>query len=145
MPESSENQPVILPDKTISRKRWARRLFLALAAIYIISFLVDAGTSSLIPHTCAWEHYTGLPCPFCGLTRSICEISHGRLSQAVHYNLFGPVVYATGILALAMSLYIWVSGGRALMSKKLSIALKWAVAGIGLLWLIWWVWRMMSL
>ncbi|MFC1537639.1 DUF2752 domain-containing protein [Gemmatimonadota bacterium] len=144
MPESSTNQRVILPDKTTNRKQWARRMFLALAVIFTISFLIDARTSALIPRVCIWQNFTGLPCPFCGLTRSICEISHGRLFEAMDFNLFGPVVYATGILALAMSLYIWVSGGKSFMNKRLSFALKWAAAAAGLLWLVWWVWRMVA-
>jgi Protein of unknown function (DUF2752) len=144
MPESSTNHRVILPDKTTNRKHWARRMFLALGAIYAISFLIDARTSALIPRACIWQHFTGLPCPFCGLTRSICEISHGRLWEAMDFNLFGPVVYIAGLIALAMSLYIWVSGGKSFMSKRLSLALKCVAVLLGLFWLAWWVWRMFA-
>ncbi|MBN2290073.1 MAG: DUF2752 domain-containing protein [Candidatus Glassbacteria bacterium] len=142
MPGTDLKQGIELPGEKASRKRQARRLFLFLALVLGISFAVDARTSTLIPRTCIWQHFTGLPCPFCGLTRSLLEISHGRLTSALDYHLFGPLVYAAGITALVLSFYSWVSGGKTLTGPGLSRVSKWAAALVGLLWLVWWVWRL---
>lgn len=142
MPNSPISQEISLPEESVNRKRWARRLFLVLAVLFGISFAVDAQTSTILPQSCIWQHLTGLPCPFCGLIRSLLEISHGRLASSVSYHLFGPLVYTGGLLALAWSFYSWVSKGKAALNARFLRAAKWAAAALGLLWLAWWVLRM---
>lgn len=48
--------------------------------------LSPAGTSFT---TCAMKSSTGLPCPGCGLTRSVTSILHGKILAAWQYNPFG--------------------------------------------------------
>ena len=144
MPKLSlSHQEISLPEESANRKRWARRLFLVLAVLFGISFAVDAQTSTILPQSCIWQHLTGLPCPFCGLIRSLLEISHGRLASAVSYHLFGPLVYAGGLLGLAWSFYSWVSKGKTALSARFTRTAKWAAAVLGQLWLGWWLWRIM--
>ncbi len=144
MPKVSLNHRINLPEESANRRRWARRLFLVLAVLFGISFAVDAQTSTILPQFCIWQNLTGLPCPFCGLTRSLLEISHGRLASALDYHLFGPAVYALGLAALALSFYSWLSGGKAVPGLRLSRAVKWTALVLGLLWLVWWVRRMIA-
>jgi hypothetical protein len=56
-----------------------------------------------IPATCPFYQMTGLPCPFCGMTRSVICLAHGRLAESLHYHPLG-IVFA---LAAAV---IWVDG-----------------------------------
>ena len=50
---------------------------------------------------CFFKNATHLPCPGCGLTRSITCISHLALSEAVHDHPFGPAFYAIGLASIA--------------------------------------------
>ena len=46
---------------------------------------------------CPIRHFTGIPCPTCGMTRSFTAIAQGDWEQAVGFHLFGPVLF--GIFA----------------------------------------------
>ncbi len=51
-----------------------------------------------IPDTCSFRNLTGLPCPGCGLTRSIVEAMHDNFQASLTYHRLG-------LLTLA---YIWL-------------------------------------
>lgn len=55
----------------------------------------DSGTYSLrlgrisLPNICTFRSTTGLPCPGCGLTRSIVAATHGDLNGSLAYHRLG--------------------------------------------------------
>ena len=54
---------------------------------------------------CPIRHYTGIPCPTCGMTRSFMAIARGDWSQAIAEHLFGPILFlAFLITAIHVSL-----------------------------------------
>jgi hypothetical protein len=60
----------------------------------------DAGSSYLrigpipIPDTCSFKNLTGLPCPGCGLTRSIVAGLHGDFKASLMYHRLGLLTLA---------------------------------------------------
>ena len=74
------------------------RLF-ALFALPLSALIPPAGVGFTI---CLFAIYTGLPCPACGLTRSIACITHFQPVAAWGYHPFGPLVYAL-LVAQAIS------------------------------------------
>jgi uncharacterized membrane protein len=68
--------------------------------VLLISILMTPESLPRLP-LCSFKMMTGRPCPGCGLTRSFCAISHGRLGQAFHFNPFGFFFYA-GTIGLAV-------------------------------------------
>ncbi|NCO33000.1 MAG: DUF2752 domain-containing protein [Armatimonadetes bacterium] len=68
-----------------------RVLRLAAAVAILLSFLLnpDAVGVSL----CPFKMMTSLPCPGCGLTRSLIALSHGSLSLSLRYHPFGIIAY----------------------------------------------------
>jgi hypothetical protein len=83
-----------------------RVLALAIAAVgaaQIVSSYFDTG----IP--CAFHWMTGIPCPGCGLTRSILALMQGRLEDSLLLHPMGPLLFLglaaallTGIMPRAM-------------------------------------------
>ncbi|MHB2015882.1 MAG: DUF2752 domain-containing protein [Candidatus Xenobia bacterium] len=41
---------------------------------------------------CLFHRMTGLPCPGCGMTRSVVALLHGNVSEALAFNVGGPLV-----------------------------------------------------
>lgn len=81
----------------------------ALAAVLAASFLLpipvadeDSGRGFVlgIP-LCVFKAVTGLPCPFCGLTRSFVCTAHLSLREALQYHPLGPALWALAAVALA--------------------------------------------
>ncbi len=48
---------------------------------------------------CPIRHFTGIPCPTCGMTRSFMAIMRGDWSCALAEHLFGPVLFAAFLIA----------------------------------------------
>lgn len=98
-----------------------------------------------IPSTCVFWHVTGLPCPTCGITRSVVALSHLDFPRSVTMHPFG--VPAVGLFALwwVLSLYEIVAGkpvgilrwahGRSALFAMIGFALI-IVFGVVRIWLI---------
>ena len=62
---------------------------------------------------CWFQRLTGLPCPTCGMTRSIVLTLNGHLGTALRLNLAGPVwVLAVATLAVALLWLAWRERAR---------------------------------
>lgn len=59
---------------------------------------------------CVFRELTGVPCPACGLTRSVCETAHGRLAEAFAYHYLGPLVYLAAWIILVWGLTAAATG-----------------------------------
>lgn len=51
------------------------------------------------PTLCPFRIATGLPCPFCGLTRSLMALGQGRLDESVALSPLGVLVPLAAVLA----------------------------------------------
>jgi hypothetical protein len=56
---------------------------------YKIAFLV-----------CPIRHFTGIPCPTCGMTRSFMAIARGDLERAVSENALGLILFSSFSIAI---------------------------------------------
>ncbi len=83
-----------------------------LAAGLALSFVeLPAGS------TCGMKLSTGLPCPGCGMTRSVQSTFHGNLLAAWQYNPFGPIFLT--VAGLVGSLALLPGGTRRKLAAKL--------------------------
>lgn len=60
------------------------------------------------PVLCPFRLLTGLPCPFCGLTRSWVHTAHGDVAQGFVDHPVGPVLFA-----LTAGVVVWILVMRA--------------------------------
>lgn len=57
---------------------------------------------------CPLRHWTGIPCPTCGMTRSLMAMVRGDWEQALIHHVFGPLLLiglVLGVIHLAIELY----------------------------------------
>ena len=79
----------------------------ALAARLALS--ADDARVYIFGHSITWEcamRRAGLPCPTCGLTRSLVMTLHGEFARASHMAPGGPVLLAGALLAAA-AMVLW--------------------------------------
>lgn len=50
---------------------------------------------------CFFHRFTGLPCPGCGLTRSVLALLHGHVHEAFLLHPFGPLALLVLVMSLA--------------------------------------------
>jgi len=80
------------------------RLSMRLALVVLVaSFLLP--TAGLGVEICWFKGMFGLPCPGCGMTRSLTSVSHLEIGQALHYHPFGLVVWLL-VLGLAVANFV---------------------------------------
>jgi hypothetical protein len=74
----------------LQRVKFSIRL-LALLALLFLGRVVAVRSSgfSTGPSVCLFRNVTGLPCPFCGSTRSVGHILQGEFSAALYSNPLG--------------------------------------------------------
>jgi hypothetical protein len=56
-----------------------------------------------LPWGCWFRQHFGLPCPLCGMTRSVVLTLHGQINLALQLNWAGPLLVA-GLLLFALAL-----------------------------------------
>jgi len=101
------------------------------------------------PPLCPFRLLTGLPCPGCGLTRSVVSFLHGDVAGAIAFHPLGPLVVAALALAvlvgpLSAQLHargwapgVRLGGPRELWISRAGQAAPWLAIGIFLtVWLV---------
>jgi hypothetical protein len=58
------------------------------------------------PITCPLRATTGVPCPFCGMTRAISAAVHGDLGRSLAYNPGGILLVVAAVVLLALPLAV---------------------------------------
>ena len=91
-------------------------------------------------------HLTGLPCPSCGMTRSVISLTYLRFHEAVSLNPLGPLFVGVFVLWWVLSVYQMAAGrqvrilhwaGRRIgLLAIIGTAILFVFGGIRILWLV---------
>jgi len=61
---------------------------------------------------CGFRWLTGIPCPFCGMTRALSLLLKGQWNLALRFHPLSPIVLAI-LLNVCLSVVLrWISNGR---------------------------------
>jgi hypothetical protein len=69
-----------------------------------VTHYVTLGNQHL-PSVCTFKNLTGLPCPGCGLVRSVTAMAHGNIAGSISYHRLGWLVF---IYIFAQMMYRFV-------------------------------------
>ncbi len=94
------------------------------AGIFLSAALLTPSTGNLkigpvtLPGLCVLRNTTGIPCPGCGLTRSVVSAVHGDWKVSFQYHRMGPAVVGFLVLQLVYRLtWIGLPGWRSRISR----------------------------
>lgn len=92
-----------------------------LALLFVLRAVGSATTTSAalagreLQWGCSFREAFGVPCPTCGMTRSVLLTLHGQLADALTLNPGGPLLVAGGLLLglalVALTSYRLAAGG----------------------------------
>ena len=71
----------------------ANILFSSMLIILILLSLDTCGHLISIPHFCLFQKVLHIPCPGCGITRSLFSTARGNIFLAWHYNPVGLLLF----------------------------------------------------
>lgn len=83
------------------------------------------------PLVCPLRATTGIPCPFCGMTRAVTSAVRGDITASLRYNPGGIVLVVLAIVVLVAPLLL---RGRAPSRAMLRVPVVALVAGASALW-----------
>jgi hypothetical protein len=109
----------------------------------ILPMPLSDGSILHMPGICPFRMLTGLPCPLCGMTRSVISAMHGHFAESFAYHPLG-IAFCIGLIVL-----IIVNCAKSLrpdLQQKLSFALneKQILIGIAAIFLVAWLGRLMG-
>ena len=84
----------------------------------------------LVLHRCVFRELTGIPCPTCGLTRSLALAVRGKLAPSFRQHLLGPPLLALLLWRLAAFLAVKERTGREEIFEGWWAGGKPAIAGL---------------
>lgn len=101
---------------SLSKRSWQDRcLALGLSgAILTGTYLYNQGYQ--LAYECPILHFTGIPCPTCGMTRSLMAAMRGDWITSFNYHVFGPFLL---LMLLGIMLYVPVE----LITKRSFLAI----------------------
>ncbi len=92
-----------------------------------------------LPNVCIFLRTTGLPCPGCGLTRSIVAAAHGNLSTSFSYHRLGSLSLLYIILQFMFNLgYVVIPQWRTPLSRYVRVLHK-GIILLAVLFLLNWI------
>lgn len=136
MTDARPPEPMKEPRSWRLRRLRAAGLFaLAMIAAWIYEPWSRSG-----PPLCLVRLITGVPCPGCGMTRSVCAASHGHWSDALAFHWLGPLALAVMAGGLLVALFEASSGRRLDLAHRCveSRSVAWTIAVVLL---VRWGWR----
>ncbi len=78
-----------------------------------------------LPNTCIFRSTTGLPCPGCGLTRSMVAAAHGRLAESFSHHRLGLLTLIYVFLQFVFNLfYVSIPKWREPLSRYIKLLHK---------------------
>lgn len=138
------------------RVGWRARVGCGAGAIGALAFLAaarwffpfgwtDPRARVLFGQPCLLRESTGIPCPFCGATRSTVAAAHGRFVEAFRFHIVGvPMVMAAGLLALWLLICAATGRDLGLSAMGRVLATPWLLWGVLIMTGVFWAYKLVT-
>jgi hypothetical protein len=117
----------------------------------VIAGLLFAGLLALFfwnpehihPVSCLFHEITGHSCPTCGMTRSLCAVSHWHIREAIRFHPMGPVLYLVCLVLFGKFLFEFTARKEVRIQIKPFI-IKSTLLILFILWVGLWIFRLLT-
>lgn len=125
---ATETTQAEMPPRILQERWRLRALALSAGVVTAASFLLaPTGATGgvrlpgdvFLPPTCPMRFLTGVPCPFCGLTRGFVNTAHGHLADAFTVHPLSPLLFGLTVLLLLWAVYRLLGGRGAIPTRWL--------------------------
>jgi hypothetical protein len=124
MLSSIQLQPTGMRDRTVYSSRKSNAIVMLICAIV---FILGARFVLSDPHSpsplhlripmigdistpyCPSKMLTGVPCPVCGITRSVANVVRGRIVEGFRYHPLGPFLVFMVLISIPVSIWVLVT------------------------------------
>ena len=89
------------------KSRQATILAIAVIAASVLLPIPQRGRIAGLPSFCMTQMLFGIPCLFCGMTRSFVCMGHGRVEEAFSYHLLGPMAFILIAIVAVFDIFQW--------------------------------------
>lgn len=128
-------------------------LFACVCILTAILFLAppESGSNAVtfgkfaLPDVCVFERLTGLPCPGCGLTRSMASVANGDIGQSFFHHKLGFVTVLYILLQFGFSLVVLIWPRKKERLDNWGRRLNKGVVVLGALFFVNWIVTLVSL
>lgn len=122
-----------LPNKTAAARLCEITIILSSWLVFVSYVAATAYSQSLLPpsinsFSCLFKVLFALPCPFCGITRSLTSLLRGELWQAVLYHPFAVPIVVLFTYSVVLSIKKFRTGAELALPN--SVLLVWFILGV---------------
>lgn len=129
-----------ITDDNIQQINW--NILISSSLILFIVLFINMSFINSIPHFCLFHRLTGLPCPGCGMIRSILYLGDLRLIDSLKTNPNGLLITIAFILQLPLRIIALTNETYSLTIEKISqIMTRLIIASL----LIYWFYHIINL
>jgi len=117
-----------------------------LTAMLIGAALLPVSWVTTTPSLCPFKLVTGLPCPGCGMTRSVVTLMHGDLTASLYFHPLGIMLVGLCLGLIVLDGWVWlrpaINGAPSksaswLPERLMRTPAPWAaIAMLALVWLV---------
>jgi hypothetical protein len=114
------------------RRITAALVFLAIAAVFLLAWLMGRYHITLYPFPCGFKQRYGLPCPTCGMTTSVLAFAQGQIIRSFYIQPAAAFFCALAVAAAFFALLTAVFGiySPILERRLASLKLRYIVAAL---------------
>jgi len=114
------------------RRIIAAFIFLAIAAVFLLAWLMGRYHITLYPFACGFKQRYGLPCPTCGMTTAVLAFAHGHIIRSFYLQPAAAFFCCVAIVIAFFALLTAVFGVYSpLFERRLaSLKLRYIIAAI---------------
>lgn len=96
-----------ISNNNIQQVNW--NILISTCLILLLIPFINISTLNSIPHFCLFQKIVGIPCPVCGVTRSVVSLSEFNIVESFSYNPAGILIVFSLVLQIPLRIIVLIN------------------------------------